>query len=272
WRSDGTKAFAAALADQPEHVQAALEERLFSLIGDLNAHDVNADRFDRIQDFTRNFAIVPLSARTGEGIPDLLLLLIGLSQRFLSDRIREEEGRGEGTVLEVKEEHGLGTTIDVILYRGVLRRGDSIAIGGIERPIRTRIKAILKPRPLDEIRDPRDQFQQVDEVSAAAGVKILGPDLDEVVPGSPLIVVKGDEEPDIACSGNFEQGTEGVTIKADTLGSLEALQFECREAEIPIRRTGIGPVSRSDVMEVSALTDPRQRIILAFNVKVTPDA
>jgi len=264
--------FFASHDSQPDFVRKALEDRLFDVIGRLYEHDINADRFDRIEDFTRNFAIIPMSAKHGEGIPDLLMLLIGLSQRFLGDKIEEEGGPGEGTVLEVKEEIGLGTTIDVILYKGTLRKGDDIAIGGIDTPVYTRVKAILKPKPLDEIRDPRDKFLQVEEISAAAGVKVLGPDLGDVVAGSPIKVVTDEDHEDLCFESCFEPGTDGVTIKADTLGSLEALQFECKDSDVPILRTCIGPVSRSDVMEVSARSDPLEKVILSFNVGTTQDA
>ncbi len=271
WRGKGG-AFLPAHDSQPDFVQTALEQRILDIIGKLYEHDINADRFDRIEDFTKNFAIIPMSAKHGEGIPDLLMMLIGLSQRFLGDTIEEDSGPGEGTVLEVKEEVGLGTTIDVILYKGMLRKGDDIAIGGIETPVFTRVKAILKPKALDEIRDPRDKFLQADEISAAAGVKVLAPDLGAVVAGSPIKVVEGNEGEELCFESCFEAGTEGVTIKADTLGSLEALQFECRESEVPILRTCIGPVSRSDVMEVSARPDPLEKVILSFNVGTTQDA
>jgi translation initiation factor 5B len=160
----------------------------------------------------------------------------------------------------------------VILYKGTLHKGDDIAIGGIDTPVYTRVKAILKPKPLDEIRDPRDKFLQVEEISAAAGIKVLGPDLGGVVAGSPIKVVTDEDHEDLCFESCFEPGTDGVTIKADTLGSLEALQFECKESEVPILRTCIGPVSRSDVMEVSARSDPLERVILSFNVGTTQDA
>jgi len=264
--------FMASHDSQPDFVQRALEERLFNIIGRFYEHDINADRFDRIEDFTKNFAIIPISAKHGEGIPDLLMMLIGLSQRFLGDTIEEDRGPGEGTVLEVKEEVGLGTTIDVILYKGTFHKGDDIAIGGIDTPVYSRIKAILKPKPLDEIRDPRDKFLQVDEIDAAAGVKILAPDLGDVVAGSPIKVVTGEEGEEFCFESCFEAGIDGVTIKADTLGSLEALQFECKDSGVPILRTCIGPVSRSDVMEVSTRPDPLEKVILAFNVGTTQDA
>jgi len=115
---------------------------------------------------------VPISARNGEGVPDLLLVLIGLAQRFLEDSLRTAEGPAKGTILEVKEERGLGQTIDVILYDGELQQGDQVALGTKGRPLITKVKAILKPKPLDEIRDPRDKFDRVKTVGAAAGVKL----------------------------------------------------------------------------------------------------
>ncbi|MEE9267833.1 MAG: translation initiation factor IF-2, partial [Thermoplasmata archaeon] len=189
WRRHPDAPFLVSLADQPESVQDLLDERFYDLVGKLFEQGFSADRYDKIEDFQKVIAIVPTSAKYGVGIPDLLLVLVGLAQRFLEEELRLEEGLGEGTILEVKEERGLGVTLDAILYKGSVKRGDTVVLGTAGgEPRVTRVKALLKPRPLDEIRDPENRFDSVSEVGAAAGIKIAAADVEGVVAGAPLRV------------------------------------------------------------------------------------
>src|SRR5207245_11299544 len=131
------------------------------------------------------------SAKSGEGVPDLLLTLIGLAQRFLEEQLATAEGPAVGTILEVKEEKGLGITLDAIIYQGTLSKGDTIVFGTAGKPGTTKVKALLRPKPLDEIRDPQERFDSVKSVSAAAGVKIVGSGLEKAVAGAPTRAAKG---------------------------------------------------------------------------------
>lgn len=262
---------------QQAHTIAAFEERLYSIMGDLSVHGISSDRYDRIDDFTKTVALVPISAKEGIGVPDLLLMLIGLAQRFLESQLAKAEGPGRGTILEIKEEKGLGKTLDMILYDGVLKKGDTVALGTRGAPVVTRVKAILKPKPLDEIRDPRDRFDSVSELHAAAGVKLSCQNMDGVIAGAPIRVVKNDKDPAIRemteeASVKIEVQDQGITIKADAIGSLEALAFEAKAAGIPIRKYGVGEVSRRDVVETAAFTDPMNRVMLVFNANVSKEA
>jgi translation initiation factor 5B len=271
--------FLVNFAQQTADVQSVVDGRLYKLIGDLGNQGLPADRYDRIADFTKSIALIPCSAKTGEGLADLLLVLIGLAQRFLEGRLETtEEGPAVGTVLEVKEERGLGLTVDAIVYGGTLRADDRIAFGGRNGPVVTQIRALLRPKPLDEIRDPREPFAKAAEAHAAAGVKIVAPKLEDVLPGAPLRVLRG--RPDIEILDEIRAESEiqiplddaGVLIKADTMGSLEALASELKAKEVAIRAAGVGPVSRREVLEVALLPDPTDRVILAFNVPLLPDA
>lgn len=262
---------------QQAHTIAAFEERLYSVIGDLSMHGISADRYDRIDDFTKAVALVPISAKEEIGVPDLLLMLIGLAQRFLESQLAKAEGPGRGTILEIKEEKGLGKTLDMILYDGVLKKGDTVALGTRGAPVVTRVKAILKPKPLDEIRDPRDRFDSVNELHAAAGVKLSCQNMEGVIAGAPIRVVKNDKDPSIKemteeASVKIEVQDQGITIKADAIGSLEALAFEAKAAGIPIRKYGVGEVSRRDVVETAAFTDPMNRVLLVFNAPISKEA
>ncbi|KAA0004052.1 MAG: translation initiation factor IF-2 [Thermoplasmata archaeon] len=250
------------------------EKKLYEIIESLFEQGFSSERYDRIRNFQRNVAIIPISAKTGEGIPELLMVLVGLAQRFLEKELATERGPAEGTVLEVKEEKGLGTTIDVIIYNGIIRQNDTIVIGGKSKPCVTTIRALLKPKPLDEIRDPSEKFEMVKEASAATGVKIAAPGLEEVFAGAPLLVAENVEE----CLEKIKDemkidiktADEGVILKADAVGSLEALAFIF--SSVPIRKAEVGDISKRDIVEASTNADPLNKVVLGFNVKVLPEA
>ena len=172
-----------------------------------------------------------MSAKTGEGIPELLAILTGLTQAYLSSELQVTSGPARGTVLEVRDEPGLGTTINAIIFDGSLKVDDTIVLGGREHPIITEVRAILVPKPLDEIRDPRDRFSSVKRVTAASGVKVAAPNLETALAGSPLYaVVKGKNAKeyvriveDEVEKLRIKAERSGIILKTDTLGSLEAV-------------------------------------------------
>jgi len=282
WRSSGLAPFNKTFEAQSKLAQEELEKRIYELVGELSFFGFKADLYTRIRDFTKTLAIVPVSAKTGEGIPDLLLILLGLAQSFMQDRLSTSPSSpAEGVVLEVLEELGIGHTINAIISDGVLRVGDRIALMGVDGPFSTRVKALLMPKPLDEMRDPRDRFRRVEEVEAAVGVKIVAEGLDKCLAGSPIYVIptpsveneilekiKNEIEEFMITTDKI-----GVVVKTDTLGSLEAVTLYLREKGIPIRRADIGEVSKRDVVEAEAvrMKDELKGVILAFNVKVDSD-
>ncbi|HEX9340428.1 MAG TPA: translation initiation factor IF-2 [Thermoplasmata archaeon] len=277
WRKHEGKPFLASYSDQPKSARAEFDKRMYELVGRLYEHGFSADRYDRIEDFTANLAVVPVSAKYGEGIPDMLLMLIGLAQRFLEQQLETAAGPAEGTILEVKEEKGLGVTLDAIVYRGVLSKGDTVVFGTTGKPGTTKVKALLKPKPLDEIRDPQERFDSVASVSAAAGVKLVGSGLERAVAGAPIRGARGDvsaviEEIAKESQVHIETQDEGILVKADAIGSLEGLAYECKQASIPIKYARIGPVSRRDVTDAATAKEPLLRAILAFNLEILPDA
>ncbi len=278
WRPQGITPLLKALQAQSEPVREELQKRVYALMGQLSFHGFNSDLYYKITDFTRTLAIIPVSGKTGEGVPDLLLVLLGLAQTFMKEQLMVGDGPAEGAVLEVLEEEGLGTTINAIISEGILRIGDTIALMGVNGPFTAKIRALLVPKPLDEMRDPRDRFNRVEEVKAAAGVKLVAEGLEEAVAGSPIYVIDSPErEHEIlekirAEVGEIILSTDkvGVVIKADTLGTLEAAVLALRNRGIPVRRAGIGDVSKRDVVEaeVVRMKDELRGAILAFNVKI----
>ncbi len=280
WNPREDMGFMESFDSQSERAQQELEENVYELIGDLHSEGFNADRFDRVKDFRKNVGVVPISAETGEGVSDLLMVLVGLAQRFLKDNLElHAEGPGVGTVVEVKEERGFGATVDVLLYDGVVEVDDTVVVAGQLDPIVTEVRALLKPPELGEIRAEKD-FEKVDRVTAAHGIKVAAPDLDDAMAGGPFRVVGDDEDVTEVVAEvrremeeiEVETEDEGVVIKADTVGSLEAMGKTLKEAEIPVMSASEGAVSRRDIVEAETAEEREHRAVLAFNVDVLDDA
>lgn len=264
---------------QSDRARSKLDESLYEIIGELSDEGFSADLYWRVQDFRGNIGVVPVSAKTGEGVPDVLTVLMGLAQRYMKEDMEiDVTGPGAGTVLEVKEEKGFGTTLDVVLYDGTVREDETIVVGGKNEPIVTDVRALLKPRPLAEIRT-EDRFEKVDEISAAAGVKIAAPDLKDAMAGAPVRVVRDRDIDEVITEVQAELSEieveaqeQGVVVKADTLGSLEAIANALEEAEIPIMRAEVGDVAPRDISVASTAEEEKHKTILAFNVDVLTDA
>ena len=267
---------------QGEYVRRELEGKIYTMIGNLSRLGFKGDQYNRVSDFTKTVAIVPVSAKTGEGISELLSVLLGLTQQYMHERLSVTEGAAQGSVLEVAEETGLGTTINVVIYNGVLRQGDPIILGGRDEVITTKIRALLLPKPLDEMKDPRDKFTPVSKVAAAAGVKIAAPNLEKALAGSPFYSALDEKEIDRYAkrvSDEIERlriSTDriGIVLKTDTLGSLEAIVVELKRNGVAIRLADVGDISRREIVEANLVRqrDTIHGVILGFNVKLLADA
>jgi translation initiation factor 5B len=279
WNPQDGQPIQRSLEAQSERAESLLNENLYEIIGQLSDAGFSADLYWRVQDFQKNIGVVPLSAITGEGVPDLLTVLMGLSQRFMKEEMAIDVfGAGEGTVLEVKDERGFGATIDTVVYDGVIQNGDQLVVGGQNEPIVTEIRALLQPRPLEEIRTEK-KFEKVAEVGAAAGVKIAAPDLDRAMAGAPVRVVRDhtvdhviEEVKAELAEIEVETADNGVVVKADTLGSLEAMANALREAEVPILRAEVGDIAPRDIAVAETANQDEHKAILGFNVNLLANA
>lgn len=265
------------IAQDPAWI-TTFETKMYEIVGQMHQKfGMECERFDRIESFTRQIAIVPTSALNNHGISELLMILTGLAQRFLEDTLKLEiSGPGKGTVLEIKETQGFGVTIDVILYDGVIKVNDTIIIGGIDAPLITKIKALLEPSPLQEMRDKKSKYRNIKEAVAATGLKIAAPDLDKAVAGMPLRVAQAKQDMErISAEIQAEvdevliaTDKDGIIIKADTLGSLEALSVLLKEKDIKIRKASVGVISKKDIIDAESNLeqDPLNAVILGFNI------
>ena len=281
WETHERASFTESFKQQAPSVQQDLDLKLYELVGTLHKEGFQSERFDRVSNFASQISIIPISARSGEGIIEVLAMLLGLAQEYLTEQLEiNEDAPAKGTILEIKEEVGLGLTVDSIIYDGVLRTNDEIAlINSSNEVVTTKVRSILRPLPLEEMRDSKKKFRKLDEVVAAAGIKIAAPNLDDVVSGSPLRVLSDEEDVEEQLLKEIEDITistedEGLLVKADTLGSLEAVVKLLRDLDIPIREADIGDVSRRDIINSKiALTENEAHgAIIAFNVDVHSNA
>ena len=282
WKDTQTQFITQAIKEQNTQVQTFLDEKIYNVVTALSVLGYQSEAFYRVQEYKKEIAIVPVSAKTGIGIPELFAVLVGLTQQFLKEKLNQEEKPNRGIILEVNDEVGLGATANLILIDGQLKKEDSIIVAKRDSVIVTKPKALLLPKDLDEMRDPRDKFKPVEHIQAAAGVKIASPDLEGVLPGSTLYATSDPSEidgfknliEDEMQSVFINTETNGVIVKCDAIGSLEALIEMLRRKQVPISKADIGPATRRDVLEAMAVkeNDRHLGVVLAFNVKVLQDA
>ncbi len=279
WSYDQSKTLIENINALDYKIQGEFEQKMYELVGKFGELGLQAERFDRVSDYTKQLAIIPLSAITGQGIPELLMVITGLAQKFLEQELHiDVEGPAKGTILEVKEEKGLGVTLDTIIYNGSIKVNDTIVIGGIDGAIVTKIRALLEPAELSDMRDRKSKFTQVKEAFAATGVKIAAPGLEKAIAGMPLRscspadinIIAAEMQQEVASVIGDESGEEGVIIKADTIGGLEALQHLLRAKDIPISSSSLGDITKKDISQLESLQgkDEQHAVILGFNVKI----
>ncbi|HME18207.1 MAG TPA: translation initiation factor IF-2 [Nitrososphaerales archaeon] len=260
------------------------EERLYNVVGGLSRQGFQSEAYYRVKDFRQQVSVVPVSARAGVGIPELLAVLIGLAQQFLKGKLQvigEGQG-GRGIIIELQEEVGIGETANVILTEGELRVGDTIALVRRDGALKSKVKALFIPKPLDEMRDPRDKFTSVDAMYAAAGVKLVSADLNGVVAGTSVASFKTEKQFETLKAELEKELTSvvvktdnmGVIVKAASVGGLEALLRMLEERGIPIRQADIGDISKNDIVDAQVVGehDPYLGAILGFDSNVLPEA
>ncbi len=282
WRKSESSFISKVLKEQDATVQADLDQKIYDVVGTLSILGYKSEAFYRVKDFKSEIAIVPISARSGVGIPELLSVLVGLTQQYLHKRLDQEEKDPRGIILEIKDEIGLGQTANIILIDGVIKKENSIVVAKRDSVITIKPRALLLPKPLDEMRDPRDKFKPVLQANAAAGLKIVSPDLEGVLPGSTLYVASDKSEIEKFTkliesemkSMFIDTETDGVILKCDTIGSLEAIIEMLKHSQVPVAKADIGPVTRRDIIEAKTIKEKDRHlgVILSFNVNVLPDA
>ncbi|KAG0255511.1 hypothetical protein BG011_005079 [Mortierella polycephala] len=282
WKAIPDNSFVDSLSKQVPSVQREFETRKNATITAFQENGLNATLYYDNQNMGKYVSLVPTSAHTGEGIPDMIMLLVELTQTRMSERLMYISEL-ECTVLEVKVIEGLGTTIDVVLSNGVLREGDRIVLCGLNGPIATNVRALLTPQPLKELR-VKSAYVHHKEVRASLGIKISAPDLEKAIAGSRMMVVGPDDDEDElkdevmsdlkTLLTSIDKSGQGVCVQASTLGSLEALLEFLRVSKIPVSGINIGPVHKKDIMRASTMLEKSKELacLLCFDVKVDKEA
>lgn len=282
WKKVDNNGFQESFALQNKAVHNEFNTRLEATKLAFAEQGFNSELFYENKSMAKFVSLVPTSAHTGEGVPDMLKLIIQLTQERMVGSIMYLS-EVQATVLEVKAIEGFGMTIDVILSNGYLREGDRIVLCGTEGAIKTNIRALLTPAPLRELR-LKSTYVHNKEVKAALGVKISAPGLEGAIAGSRLMVVGPDDdeediedevEADLALLlSRVEKSGRGVSVQASTLGSLEALLDFLKDCKIPVANVGIGPVYKRDVMQCGVMLEksPDYAVMLCFDVKVDKEA
>jgi translation initiation factor 5B len=285
WNSVPNSPIMKALERQDQHAKVEFEQRLNEVSVQLMEQGLNVALYWKNKDPRTFVNIVPTSAITGEGIPDLLQLVVKLTQSLMAERLAFVD-EPQCTVLEVKQVEGLGTTIDAVLVNGALREGDSVVVCGLNGPIQTTIRALLTPQPMKEIR-VKGTYVHHKEIRAAMGIKIAAHNLENAVAGTQLLLVRPDDDIEAVKAevmqdmaeifSSVDRTGEGVAVQASTLGSLEALLEFLRSpgVEIPVSAINIGPVHKKDVMRANVMIERKMKkygVILAFDVPVSAEA
>ena len=278
WKSE-SNFFIKNFDKQTENSKKYFNDKFYKILGDLAELGFDSNLYHKVENHKKMVSIVPVSAKTGEGIAELLAILTGLSQKFLGGKLEiDSNARAKGTILEIKDEQGMGTTADIIIYDGNIKQDDTIIVGGMNETITTKVKALLKPKALSEIRDSKSSFDKLKQVFAATGVKVLANDLDKALAGAPILSAESDEEINAAKKSIqseiedvlIQTEDDGIILKADTLGSIEAASNLFSQHEIPIKQARIGNISKRDIVEAesSAEKGSLYAAVLGFNVKI----
>ncbi|KAK0379229.1 hypothetical protein CLIM01_03424 [Colletotrichum limetticola] len=282
WKKVDNNGFQESLALQPKGVQNEFKNRLEQTKVAFAEQGFNAELFYENKSMARNVSLIPTSAHTGEGIPDMLKLIVQLTQERMVGALMYLS-EVQATVLEVKAIEGFGMTVDVVLSNGILREGDRIVLCGVEGAITTNIRALLTPAPMRELR-LKSAYVHNKEVKAALGVKISAPGLEGAIAGSRMMVVGPDDDEDdiidevesdlATLFSRVEKTGRGVSVQASTLGSLEALLDFLKDCKIPVANVGIGPVYKRDVMQAGIMLEKAAdyAVMLCFDVKVDKEA
>lgn len=282
WKAGKNKDVQDVIKSQARNTKMEFDKRTKEVIVQFAEQGLNTTLYYENSDPRSWISMVPTSAHSGDGMGNLLALIVELTQTMMTKRIAFSEEL-QATVLEVKAIPGLGTTIDVILVNGRLREGDSIVLAGHDGAMATQIRALLMPQPLKELR-VKNPYEEFKEVEGAQGVKIAGKDLDKAIAGLQLLVAHHPDEIEILkdevnrslqdAMNAIKLAERGVYVQASTLGSLEALLEFLKVSKVPYSGIRIGPVVKKDVMKASIMLehDSQYAVILAFDVKIERDA
>ncbi len=252
------------IESQAAHTKKDYDKKFFNIMTSLSMFGFNSDVFYRISDFTKQLTLVPCSGKTAEGLPELIVMLTGLAQKFLKGKLSLGK-EAKGTILEIKKEKGF-TAIEAILYDGFLEKGDGILIAGLDKVIKTKIRAIFEVMPFSK------EFKTVEKVHAASGIRLQLPvaGTEDIVPGmffTNKVSEKAKQELEHEISNIIKVEKEGIIAKAESIGSLQALIGLLKKSGISVSKAGVGNITKQDIISAVANleTRPLDSVVVGFN-------
>ncbi len=266
------------LEKQNNKTKEILDEKIYKIVGQLFDKGFQSERFDRVDDFKKTVAIVPTSAEKEWGLPDCILFLAGLSQKFLEKKLEvDQEKKAQATVLEVSEIKGIGSAADIILYQGTLKIKDDILFPTKEGLEKTKVKALLKLNMMTAVDKKKQTFVRQEQITSASGLKLVAPGINKCLPGGVIVSAEDIQAIEHLKKKSFncfsELSDHGAFVKADTLGSLEALRKLLEKNNICIARADVGEVCQKDITEIKILHDKNKKegVLFLFNTKINKD-
>ena len=228
------------------------------------------------EDWGGDTQVVPVSAKTGEGIDDLIENITLLSEML--ELKTNHDGPASGVVLESGVKKGEGAVATLLVQRGTLNSGDFVLIGDQFRKIRS-LKNFLgsqiktsppsSPVAISGLEYPPNAGQEFMVVKDEKAAKSLSEERASKSRDNRL-AKKGVVSLDgiFAGAGDSAKPTINLIIKTDTNGSAEAIagainNLKVEDAKIKIVLDGVGPVSVNDVN----LAVASEAFILGFNVR-----
>ena len=310
WTTEENRSFIESLQSQKPHAHEEFMKKIYELQGKFAEFGKNVYLYHENSNPKEDVSMVPISAIDGEGLDDLLFVIMEMSERFLAKDLTSTRAACEATIIEVKKEKGLGDTLDVLLTNGTLRQGEEfLFVNENEGYSESKIRNILRPKPFFEMKSAGNQWESVSDVQAAAAIKLIGPNFSGAVTGLPLLLKRDLQDKEFAkrwlaivdeyqgrkLTGRCEQCDEllyisdfdahketedcrnanispkGILVKADSTGGIEALVNELKKENIPVRYSGTGPLLKREINDIiHQQEDQLFRAVLCFNVKINP--
>ncbi len=233
------------------------------------------------EDWGGDNIFVPISAKMGQGIDDLLETILLVSE--VAELKCNENRLALGTVIEAQLDKGRGPVATLLVQNGTLRIGDPIVVGNAFGKVRAMVDDMgqrLQNAPpstpveitgLNEVPQAGDRFVVFEDEKTARSVG-------EQRASNHLVASRG-EKAKITLDNLFEQLKEGeirelnIILKADVQGSQEAVaaslhKIEVEGVRVKIIHSGVGAISESDVL----LATSSGAIVIGFNVRPTVNA
>ena len=284
WKTTKSPNLREALKEQSKDMSMMLMAKLEDIKYDLSKEDINAEFYFKNSNPKQIYSIVPVSSKTGEGIADLLALLVYTAQNWMLKKIIYQD-TVSCTIMESKYDKHNGYTIDVILNNGTINVGDKFVVSTITGPNICTVRNLLIPSALTQL-GKKTNWDYKDSVRASIGCKIIGSNLDGAYPGTHLFPIKtngasasagASTEADAINNANQEINavwksydfiSPGVFIGTQTFGELDAGYSIFQKAGINVAGAYIGEPSNKFIdlilMKTEADTLPENRIYLYF--------